>query len=653
MEKICKAHNSPYILYCANSECGYMICEACMKSHRKHDLYTASMMTDEIKDITGNNIQTLENTKEKCLCSVRKLVELNFRCVQYFETQKRKLMLDFEKVIQDFMARVIHAETRFYDAVSAPLMLEASKVREAIAEITHKLEFVRNTREDLQKAEKELPLIFEIWKLTKANGSQKNESNSVLIVRNKTESLSNQGSDYEGLEINIKETGANVKFASDKMNKREVLLTGEQLEQLEHEIKTLKAENSLLKEDLKKLNDELRNGKKTQKEAHKNFIESLKQAWDNKVNEFTLRLGKEIDNLSENMKEKISSLCDLVESHSLVHNLRIGRYICWIPNTILTLPKHEKDFCYVHFYDIKSAKSIKRAIVPFVNYDYGLVQIYEKIFMIGGWNNNIGKDYNTIYLLNLATDPIELIPKSNMSYSRYRFETCVFRDNFIYAICGDGHSVPLPVGSQLNTVDRYDIENDKWELMPSLNERRGYCAACLLSSTIYVFGGFLYASNSYPYYTYSKTIEKFEIESPGYSKWEYVSVEEPQINFLRKYRPLMVPISCNQILIIGGYKTSDDLTFSHPTADLSIFNTSTKQVSLLTSKLPSCADVFSSMTKMNQRNIYIIPRPWESYGKTSVVVISRIDFSAKEYPYQPIKIKHDQQFFTFFKLIIQ
>lgn len=60
--------------------------------------------------------------------------------------------------------------------------------------------------------------------------------------------------------------------------------------------------------------------------------------------------------------------------------------------------------------------------------------------------------------------------------------------NFIYAIGGyDGQN-------QLNSVERYDIENDIWEDLPPMNSRRSALSVDVIGEKLFALGRFTHAA---------------------------------------------------------------------------------------------------------------------------------------------------------------
>lgn len=85
--------------------------------------------------------------------------------------------------------------------------------------------------------------------------------------------------------------------------------------------------------------------------------------------------------------------------------------------------------------------------------------------------------------------------RKSMNTCRAYFADALRSDRFIYAIGGRGNQDLVEYEmfkKSQRTVERYDIEKDKWlQLKTELNEGRYHSSACLLQDRfIYVFGGF-------------------------------------------------------------------------------------------------------------------------------------------------------------------
>ncbi|MGH0138559.1 UNVERIFIED_CONTAM: hypothetical protein FKN15_038825 [Acipenser sinensis] len=70
------------------------------------------------------------------------------------------------------------------------------------------------------------------------------------------------------------------------------------------------------------------------------------------------------------------------------------------------------------------------------------------------------------------------------------------------------------VGGQTTITDCYDPEKDEWRQMAPMMERRMECGAVAMNGCIYVTGGYSYSKG-----TYLQSIEKYD---PEQDKWEIV-----------------------------------------------------------------------------------------------------------------------------------
>ena len=70
-----------------------------------------------------------------------------------------------------------------------------------------------------------------------------------------------------------------------------------------------------------------------------------------------------------------------------------------------------------------------------------------------------------------------------MRENRKCFALCNYADRYAFISGG------LASQSFLGSVERYDLTNDEWEEMPSLNVARIRHASCALGDAVYVFCG--------------------------------------------------------------------------------------------------------------------------------------------------------------------
>jgi hypothetical protein len=110
------------------------------------------------------------------------------------------------------------------------------------------------------------------------------------------------------------------------------------------------------------------------------------------------------------------------------------------------------------------------------------------LYVCGGIESNSEqKRSNSLLCIDITKpDDLKVIKKASMNYGRCG-HTMVSEGKYIY-VCG---------GEDSNSVERYDIENDIWEILPNMICKRMY-------PILYVYNGYLYAflgkngKNEYP-----------------------------------------------------------------------------------------------------------------------------------------------------------
>eukprot|EP00826_Nyctotherus_ovalis_P058874 TRINITY_DN8134_c0_g1_i17.p1 TRINITY_DN8134_c0_g1~~TRINITY_DN8134_c0_g1_i17.p1 ORF type:complete len:215 (+),score=87.06 TRINITY_DN8134_c0_g1_i17:25-645(+) len=107
----------------------------------------------------------------------------------------------------------------------------------------------------------------------------------------------------------------------------------------------------------------------------------------------------------------------------------------------------------------------------------------------------------------------------------------------------------------LNDCDKYNIDSDSWENLPSLNEKKQSMAACLFQGReIYVIGGFNGSRLA--------TIERLTV-NPLAKEW--VTVDVPNGDEIVPFScGVAAQVSANEILILRGNKTTDTYKYDIP-----------------------------------------------------------------------------------------
>lgn len=95
--------------------------------------------------------------------------------------------------------------------------------------------------------------------------------------------------------------------------------------------------------------------------------------------------------------------------------------------------------------------------------------------------------------------------------------------------CRNAHAIALCKGNayvlggfsgkqRLNTVEKYNVKEDKWQQMAQMKDKRHYLSACTLNDEyIYAFGGFFGSTEQ----EINDTIEMYEVER---NQWSVLTV---------------------------------------------------------------------------------------------------------------------------------
>jgi hypothetical protein len=124
----------------------------------------------------------------------------------------------------------------------------------------------------------------------------------------------------------------------------------------------------------------------------------------------------------------------------------------------------------------------------FLDCAYCNCELNKCLYVCGGIESNSEqKRSNSLLCIDITkSDDLKVAKKASMNYGRCG-HTMISEGKYIY-VCG---------GEDSNSVERYDIENDIWELLPNMISKRMY-------PILYVYNGYLYAflgkngKNEYP-----------------------------------------------------------------------------------------------------------------------------------------------------------
>ena len=177
------------------------------------------------------------------------------------------------------------------------------------------------------------------------------------------------------------------------------------------------------------------------------------------------------------------------------------------------------------------------------------------IYLIGGSDSeNTKKKLKTTYQFDFKNST--LLQKSNMMVSRSSFAICSM-NNAIYAVGGLTNNSVFT-----NSCERYDIINDKWELIAPCNfDVLAPCITSFNSRYLFKFGG-----NSYDN-KHDTFIEKYDSEANTWTPISFI-LDQGIGNAIQFFRVLTtnacIQINPQEIYIFGGYledNTGSNQTF--------------------------------------------------------------------------------------------
>ena len=111
----------------------------------------------------------------------------------------------------------------------------------------------------------------------------------------------------------------------------------------------------------------------------------------------------------------------------------------------------------------------------------------------------------------------------------------------------------------MDTVQRYTLAVDKWQLMPNLNVARRNAGACFQGGSIYVIGGEGKRD------VCLNSIEKLDLENA--TRWQLIKLTKGNLH--PRSDPVVVAQNSQEIVILGGHVGLEDQT------DIVLFDTRT------------------------------------------------------------------------------
>ena len=139
-------------------------------------------------------------------------------------------------------------------------------------------------------------------------------------------------------------------------------------------------------------------------------------------------------------------------------------------------------------------------------------------------------------LKNKGSSRFTCLDKADMLEERNLCQAiCLFKDSFIF----------VSGGYNMRSVERYDIGNDKWELMPDLTEERWYHASVVQGGTVYVLCGF----NGSCDLDDLESLDTAQLASGG-ARWQRIRIATAVLT--PREQPVAASLNDREIVILGG-----------------------------------------------------------------------------------------------------
>jgi len=192
------------------------------------------------------------------------------------------------------------------------------------------------------------------------------------------------------------------------------------------------------------------------------------------------------------------------------------------------------------------------------------------IFITGGKD-----DDRDTFEYQLEDTKGEINARAEMNQGRCNHALCLLKDTFIY--CAGG----VYDKTTINKCERYDIDKDEWEGIPSLNDSKHNGTMCTLADRyiFFVGGGKIGHSSLF------STLEV--LDTVGDNSWEKLTVDIGKSRWVPCECTNAIAISRSEILIFGGWEKEKD---TRSTAF--IYNYSTNSMTKLACKMKSTSAFF-------------------------------------------------------------
>jgi len=213
------------------------------------------------------------------------------------------------------------------------------------------------------------------------------------------------------------------------------------------------------------------------------------------------------------------------------------------------------------YYSLKASHGRVITIREFTSPDlFDSVQIVNRIFLCGGYKMlNFKPKFLTDHyecVLEEGKRFGNMIEKAGMNMARSQHALCAIKDNWIY--CMGGKNSEKGKVECLSEVEKYDIKENKWVIIPSMTEKKMNVSACAFNQEmVYIFGGYNYGLGGA-----LATIEFLDTnkESDG---WKVYEITKQMMKVWKPHYWMgLYHYATDKIIIFGGNSTDDSFIFN-------------------------------------------------------------------------------------------
>ena len=186
-----------------------------------------------------------------------------------------------------------------------------------------------------------------------------------------------------------------------------------------------------------------------------------------------------------------------------------------------------------------------------------MVHLEEGVFICGGTENKVSLDTAYIIMLGYSQDKItqSIIPYPKMNEKRERHNVIYLENRNVILVCS---------GFNSKTTEMIDLQNQKWETLPNLNEVRSNGTLAYINDRfVYAIGGFKPVQREG---VYTNSVEFLDFNSLTSIRlgWKNIELSGKFNNIKLSYSAMgVINIDKNSIYLVGGFDGKANINIVH------------------------------------------------------------------------------------------